>query len=319
MVWLSNYGHLGVDVFFVISGFVISLTLSKVRITPNYFGRFLLRRSVRLDPPYWVAIGLMCAFLETQSVLGKAPSPLPSKGQLLAHLCYLQGLLGYSQINVAFWTLCIEFQFYVVWCLALGCFQRGLVDGGLQATRARWSLVLFIVALAWPAGVLSLARPQAFFFTYWSEFLAGALAFWVAARALSLRSGAAAATLLAGVSLAKGNVECATAAATALLVLFSIRQGSTHNWLSAAPWQFLGKISYSLYLVHVPICLGMLGLRVRVHASDSEWKSWLLFGVTVAGSVLAATLLNWTIELPAMALSRRVSSRSAAIPLPVPS
>jgi peptidoglycan/LPS O-acetylase OafA/YrhL len=319
MVRLSSFGHLGVDVFFVISGFVVSLTLFSVRITPGVFGRFLLRRSVRLDPPYWVAIALMGAFLRIQARLGKGHLPLPSGWQLLAHLCYLQGILGYTQINVAFWTLCIEFQFYFVWCLALGCFQRGLAADGLQTTRARWSLILFVLALAWPAGVVAPIQSQVFFFSYFAEFLAGAVAWCVAANALSLGSGVAALALFEGVSLAKTNVECATAAATALLILFSVHRGATRRWLSSGFWQFLGKISYSLYLVHVPICLGMLGLRTRMYASDSEWRSWLLFGATVAASILAATLLNRTIELPAIDLSRRLSNRSPVIPAPSPS
>src|SRR5690349_15372888 len=46
----------GVEIFFVISGFVIAHSIHGQRITPRFLGRFALRRSIRLDPPYWLAV-----------------------------------------------------------------------------------------------------------------------------------------------------------------------------------------------------------------------------------------------------------------------
>ena len=54
--WIARNGFLGVDIFFVISGFVIALSVSKGAPTFGYFGRFIVRRSIRLDPPYWSSI-----------------------------------------------------------------------------------------------------------------------------------------------------------------------------------------------------------------------------------------------------------------------
>src|SRR5271163_824876 len=63
--WLQfpvEHGSLGVAIFFVLSGFVISHSLYRQRMTLNLLGRFCLRRSLRLDPPYWFAIALSLAF-----------------------------------------------------------------------------------------------------------------------------------------------------------------------------------------------------------------------------------------------------------------
>lgn len=49
---LLSHGNMGVEVFFVLSGFVISYTLRNAWVTPGYVGRFALRRSIRLDPPF---------------------------------------------------------------------------------------------------------------------------------------------------------------------------------------------------------------------------------------------------------------------------
>ena len=53
-------GHLGVQIFFVLSGFVISYSVSRYRVDARFIGRFALRRSIRLDPPYWMSISLLC-------------------------------------------------------------------------------------------------------------------------------------------------------------------------------------------------------------------------------------------------------------------
>lgn len=54
--YLHTYGKYGVHVFFVISGFVIPLSLNKSQYTINQYGHFLLKRFVRLHPPYLVAL-----------------------------------------------------------------------------------------------------------------------------------------------------------------------------------------------------------------------------------------------------------------------
>src|SRR5262245_44222872 len=51
-------GFLGVEIFFVISGFVIAFSVRDGNYTPGYLFRFCLRRSIRLDPPYWATIAL---------------------------------------------------------------------------------------------------------------------------------------------------------------------------------------------------------------------------------------------------------------------
>jgi peptidoglycan/LPS O-acetylase OafA/YrhL len=56
-------GWLGVDIFFMLSGFVITHSVANIRVTLTFIPKFILRRSVRIDPPYWAAIGLAIAFM----------------------------------------------------------------------------------------------------------------------------------------------------------------------------------------------------------------------------------------------------------------
>jgi peptidoglycan/LPS O-acetylase OafA/YrhL len=66
---LMRYGGCGVDVFFVLSGFVIAFTVRDAAINFRYFGNFMLRRSVRLEPPYWVTILLAVGAVQVANLI----------------------------------------------------------------------------------------------------------------------------------------------------------------------------------------------------------------------------------------------------------
>src|SRR6476619_3658253 len=77
--WIAKNGDKGVDIFFVISGFVIAMSVSKGARTFGYFGRFILRRSIRLDPPYWSAILLELVLLySTLRLFPERPVVMPT-------------------------------------------------------------------------------------------------------------------------------------------------------------------------------------------------------------------------------------------------
>lgn len=113
---IGEFGHLGVPVFFAISGFVIAHSIAGEQITARYYGNFVLRRVIRLDPPYWFAI----AFCVATTVVGNHLFPsqvreLPSIGNVVAHLLYVFPLFGYEPIEAIFWTLVHEVQFYLLY------------------------------------------------------------------------------------------------------------------------------------------------------------------------------------------------------------
>ncbi|HEX3867599.1 MAG TPA: acyltransferase, partial [Gemmatimonadaceae bacterium] len=100
--WLGaimRHGGYGVDVFFVISGFVIALSVRNGKYTPRYLGRFALRRAIRLDPPYWLTIGFEMMLVGVSvRLFPSLPETLPSIPKILSHLIYAQGILGYGHI-----------------------------------------------------------------------------------------------------------------------------------------------------------------------------------------------------------------------------
>ncbi len=109
------------QVFFVVGGYVLAGSLSHHHWTLRQMGAFITQRYVRLGIPYLGAIALtLSAYVIArgwlpESVLG-SPVTVP---QLLAHLFFLQGILGYEQLSAGLWFVCINFQLGLVYAFLL--------------------------------------------------------------------------------------------------------------------------------------------------------------------------------------------------------
>jgi len=117
----GELGFLGVNIFFVISGFVIPFTLMKCSYEIGSYFRFVARRVVRLDPPYFASLILVLAvgFALMHFANSHAGQlPYESVPQILLHLGYLNVIFGYKFLNPIYWTLAIEFQYYLLLGLA---------------------------------------------------------------------------------------------------------------------------------------------------------------------------------------------------------
>ncbi|HYO51649.1 acyltransferase [Archangium sp.] len=307
MVQVALFGRRGVEVFFALSGFVIAFTLRRTRLSPGGVGNFILRRSMRLDPPYWVAIALFCGFLLLRTVMTGKPAGFPSGMQLLTHLLYLQDLLGYGQINVAFWTLCVEFQFYLSFAVLLGLAQALSRRLGRDGLVPWFFSALFVPLLAWPSGLVPVETkavtmsllPHAYIF------LSGALTWWALEGRLPRGIWYAFILLLWGVFLWLPDSRTFAAAATCSILYVAGRRQRLYTWLSPRPFQYLGRISYSIYLVHVPLCLLLLSIRVRF-AQPSDGVALAFLGAVLAASIAAAHLLYTRVEAPCVEWARRL-------------
>src|SRR5437879_3649538 len=231
----GNYGWLGVDIFFVISGFVIPYSLHKAKYGRRQFWSFLSKRIVRLDPPYFANICFIIAlaFVVPLTSGFRGSWPHFTATQLLSHFAYLNSVVGKPWINPVYWSLGIEFQYYIL---------IGLIFPLLTASR-RFIWMLTIGALLVPGFfVLRLSL----LFVHLPLFVAGILTFQFKAGRLSKRSFLAALALTFIVTgFGQGPVIAVTCAGTALVIAFVEFGGRMLTWL--------GMISYSLYLMHVPI------------------------------------------------------------------
>jgi hypothetical protein len=314
-----THGDQAVFIFFVLSGFVIAYSVGQARVTARYLGRFALRRSLRLDPPYWIVILITYAYIYAhQRVTGTAErSPeIWNWTTLPINFLYLNKLLRQPTIVTVGWTLCLEVQFYLVFVVLVGLTQRLAALVGSRIGLAR-------ILIFGPLAVYSLAQSTGWaaetssglFTNYWYLFFLGVVVTWALMGqmhplwAWSL-IGITGLTAVGGPTL-QTAVSVATAAA--ILALGQIgRLRDTCNWR----WiQYLARISYSLYLVHPLVGHRILDLLLRYTPPEevpSPLKSVIAFGVATGASFLVAHLMNVWVERPAQALGRRVRLQSDA-------
>ena len=324
---VGYWGKCGVPIFFVISGFVISHSLRKAVVTPAFVGKFFLRRSMRLDPPYWCAIAtvILINFACMQWWTIEAPTGLPTLGQLLAHVFYLQNILGYENISVGFWTLCIEIQFYMLFVVMLGAAQYlsrrypRFNQHSLASPNAASSNAL--IAVFAPVMFASL-----FTFTYFEQlddwFLRYYCLFCLGACLSASRNGMLPKTF-AWVALALFAIRIGieyqrgvfSGLAVGLLIMFADNRNSLNTWLMSRTWQYFGKISYSLYLIHYPVAHLVMHFG-KLYTGNDVTMIYVWMTVSLIASVAAATMLFWLIEAPSMALAQSFGSRRPAIEAP---
>jgi peptidoglycan/LPS O-acetylase OafA/YrhL len=321
IVRVSGLGLYGVQIFFVLSGFVIAYTLREQRLSCRYIGNFMLRRSIRLDPPYWAAIALFYGYIAFDRFVMHGDIVFPGIHQLLAHFFYLQDLLGYGNINFVFWTLCIEIQFYLAFCLFTWLFQ--FLARRLPARdRTFWErlpfIVMFAASLVYPAHLIN-APEHGWFVTTWYSFLAGVIAWWMSEKSIPAWLGMTAMGLLWAVIAWKMDGRAAAVACTAGVLWLASHRGRQYSWLNIPPFQILGRWSYCIYLVHVPVIGVIVGLMVRL-APLSEVVSYLFFALIVLVTIGISALMHVWVEKPSLRLSKRLKPgqrKLAAVEAPI--
>jgi peptidoglycan/LPS O-acetylase OafA/YrhL len=306
-------GYVGVDVFFVISGFLITRQLlgEAERSGTISLRQFWMRRARRLLPASWLV--LACAAAATF-----AWAPPGAWGQyfreLIASALYVQNwVLAADSINYFavtskaspvqhFWTLCVEEQFYLVLPL--------LLLAALVAQR-RWPSLdrrVFVPSVLAVAGLGSVAfslvltpiSPTIAFFSSGTrawEFAAGALLTFSARRAPGwlavlgwLAIASAAFTFGADTKMPGAAAFVPVLGAVAVLAA-AVNRVEPGRWSGARPVQWLGNISYSVYLWHwPPLVLAPLALRRDLGDTDKAF--------ICAGSVALAWATTRWVENP---------------------
>ena len=312
---IGSFGAAGVNMFFVLSGFVIALSLRSAALSWRYAGLFALRRSIRLDPPYWFAIVMSLAMAKISAVLFTelAGRGQVDGGQLLAHLFYLQNILGFGDISAVFWTLCIEVQFYLFFVGAMTLVSKLTGARGSGTTAVAVAAVVSCVScISLLMQLLQLKFPiEGFFLRYWHMFALGAITCWYRYGDLSHRwlwGAVAGEALLVATQVSLPHLTPLIAAGA----LASSAAGPALAWLTREPWQYFGRISYSVYLTHGVIGWSTISVLKRIFGTSGGVLQGVLFmAIGVASSVLAAEILYRLLERPAIRFSKRVRMPSA--------
>jgi peptidoglycan/LPS O-acetylase OafA/YrhL len=218
---------------------------------------------------------------------------MPNVQAFLAHLIYAQDILGYKAILSVYWTLCLEIQFYLFLIILLWVGQ---------ALRSFWFLwgVVFALSLIEQSGLADIA-PRGVFLPQWFAFALGAMTYWVVKGKLSRWALLAAiAATIAFTPFRHAGWFIAASLTAGVIYLASVR-GAMGEWLNGKTSQFLGRVSYSLYLFH-PI-VGWAAMSVALRHTNQ----WTALAVGLAVSVLSAWLAYLTVERYSVRFSRMVS------------
>lgn len=345
MEWLLGAGKHGVSLFFVVSAYTLIRSMDERRNDgESLIVPYLIRRIFRIAPAYYLVL-LLVFFLHGKGFDGYTPRGEPNLGwsDLAAHLLFVNGLFPYyinSFIGVE-WSIATEFMFYAMlpfiflWlrdsrnhtslaCKAAALYVAGLVllwfmyfkGGYMQKIIGHYPMEIF--------------APWIYFFilSHIHEFAAG-IAIWVLMKILADKRipnpGAAITKLVLGALVAfgvmlayaeaywtssvfmtvGGQILWGLLGASLIYVLSVLRPGPVPGL------SFLGKISFSLYLVHMPVFYGLSKFAPTWSITSFAFVNFSLYlFIALSISLAAATLLFHFVEKPGMRVGKALLNRS---------
>jgi peptidoglycan/LPS O-acetylase OafA/YrhL len=312
---LFSLGYLGVPLFFVISGLVISLSIKDSPITRKYAINFAIRRSIRLDPTYWAAIFLGIVLLSIKNLVLDTSEPLPSFTVVLIHMFYLQDLLAVKPvISVIYWTLYLEIQLYLFYIFTVWLTQfmaRHLVWKAYPLhLMVMISVGIYSVALDY--NVTSISIPG-LFLSNWHYFLMGVLVANVIRKSPHSTYIFIAWVLFEAVfQLGVAIKPYAVVGIFSSVLIFTLwRMNLLDSALTRIELQYLGRISYTLYLIHPDIGWKVISFgRLLLHDHMTPFLGGMLLILSLAVSIIVAHLLHLTVEMPSLWLTSKLKNTS---------
>jgi len=319
LVYPLKNGEAAVALFFLLSGFVLSL--SAWRGKPQSYSVFIVRRICRIYLPYLFGLALSvlgASIFASHKVSGLSEWFYPTwTGPVdwilvLKHILFIGPRFNVREFNFAFWTLIIEMRVSIILPFFL-LLMRRLSFGGM------W----LVCAMTFIIGVVCEFRLTPLQILGWTSFfIAGA----IVARAVNLESrhlsrifSRRSVTLLSlAIFLFGGRLEpilhlsgllgrVPSAVGGLATICAALYNRELRSVLNTRALQFMGRISYSLYLLHVTV------LYTTFHLFYGFVPKTIIFVLYMGGNLVLATISYKLIELPSIELGRRLTRKSITV------
>ncbi len=275
-------GWIGVQAFFVLSGFLITRVLYRAKGAPlgDYLREFYGRRSLRIFPIYFATLALLAFAVLAGLEIRGLKAGLPFALTYTYNWYHMSAGFDHTKVIAHFWTLCVEEQFYLFWPFVIFfCPESGL-------RRLLWAVVLLGPLLRTVTWFVIMAHPGEFFEPHIALYVAttshldafalgGLASLYPFERVRPALLLAAVSTMLAGLAIMQWSpvplgatslgfplglepaygfiwVYSLLNLTSALLISCLVRRQVAPWLFDFGPLRYLGKISYGFYLLHYP-------------------------------------------------------------------
>jgi peptidoglycan/LPS O-acetylase OafA/YrhL len=308
--YASLWGWAGVNLFFVLSGFLITSILLDSREKPRYFRNFYGRRALRIWPVY--VLVLVVVYAQSDWFIGPRPMVAIRTAPWLAYIFFVQNLVQVSLPPAIgpTWSLAIEQQYYLLWAPLVRFLRRPWMLAGVLGAALVGSPLLRHLNPVWLWGMPTHTLIKLDGIAIGSLVALGIYTLTLSRRAwLLLGLGgfvagiAAAATVAGGTSL----LDTALSIGFAGVVMVALASTGARNPMSAmlrcGPLAFYGRISYGLYMIHIMVFvyLGSFDLNMDRFGMAGNLA---VVALRVAVSTAAAAALWYGFESRILKLKR---------------
>ena len=294
---IGAHGHFGVEAFFILSGIVIPHSMRAGAYDLSRVGQFLLKRTIRIQIPFLaiIAIEIVLIYISSLTPWREGISVRLDTFNFASHMLYLNDLIGVPWLLPNFWTLAIEFQFYVM---------IAILHPAISQNKRIYRILVLIGLVLFGFGF-----PQQYLLSsHILFFLLGIVVFQALNRIINyLEFFAVTSALLLLVFLQYGLFSFLLAASV-LIVIFFFK--CNFKWASV-----VGTISYSVYLIHIPFG-GRLLLMTKTYVQSEHLRTFFIVIIFIL-TIILAWVFYVLVEKQSIQLSKKITYKKLMIGTPL--
>ena len=292
--WLAGDARIAVQVFLVVGGFLAANSLAPEGVlkSPQIL-QLVKKRYLKLVVPFLAAV-IICVAVSAvtrQWLVDEVIPDRPTLAQFLAHAALLHGVLGFDSLSAGVWYIAIDFQLFVLLLVVLWSARHA----SSNAPKALGLTLVTAIALTSLFHFNRHADWDNWAVYFFGAYGLGAMTFWLSKR----KTGTVGASLLcAAVVLALAidfRSRILVALIAALVLYIGQRTRLLETWPDTSLLAWLGKISYSVFLIHFPVVLIANAVFAHMETSSS-WAGPIVTIVTWLTSIAAGAAFHHYVE-----------------------